>query len=800
MPRPESARPFEEAEKEFLAYRRRREAGEVIDFEAFCAERPEIAENLRLLDSAFDLGKRSAVLLSLSFRDLVAQEFGEDQLANLSLDREPEAGKPQAAGAPLDDAGRYLDRGEVDRGGMSRILRVWDRDLGRDVAMKVALERTRDETKSSPSRTALERFLGEAHVTARLDHPGIVPVHDVGFDREGHAFFTMRLVKGRSFRAVIDLARAGKEGWSIQRAAGCLLKVCQTVAFAHAKGVIHRDLKPANIMVGSFGETYVVDWGLARVLGEKDRHAVRLRFAPGIPLSTVETRRTGMPSEDPEDPLVTPAGTVVGTPVFMPPEQAAGDLERVNQTSDVYALGTILYTLLAGRPPYAPPDGKGSPFAILGQVIKGPPTPVLDIDPAAPRDLVAVCERAMARRQEDRHRDSLELAADLELCLEGEPVRGGNRGVPAARRRRSAAAVLGSALIGAGIAAAVFALAARGRGGSEGVVLADLQRLADLEAAAEGLGPAVSANVEPMRAWLERARSWAQHAAAEHRTALAAIASPPGSGQPRPGTDLERLAIGLARFTAPDASGGVLARVERRFAFARQSRKKTIEDSWQLWQDARTAIADERACPAYAGFDLTPQEGLIPIGPDRESGLWEFGHLETGRIAERDAAGRLASGPDTGLVFVLIPGGSAGEPLFISRHPMTRAQWQRVTRGAEDRAAGEPGLPATRISWHEAHDVLRGLGLTLPAAADRQRAAAAANARGTGGPGALRDLAGGVREWCLDWEPERRGKVIAGGGRHPAAGTETPFEFAAPEYRSDDLGLRPARAVSREGP
>jgi serine/threonine protein kinase len=139
-----------------------------------------------------------------------------------------------------------------------------DEDLRRHLAMKVML----DEQEGAASR--LSRFLEEAQVTGQLDHPGIVPVHELGIDARGRVFFTMKLVKGKTLEHVFEAVRHGDDGWSVTRALSVVLRVCEAMAFAHEKGVIHRDLKPANIMVGRFGETYVMDWGLARVLGKKD--------------------------------------------------------------------------------------------------------------------------------------------------------------------------------------------------------------------------------------------------------------------------------------------------------------------------------------------------------------------------------------------------------------------------------------------------------------------------------------------------------------------------------------------------
>jgi serine/threonine-protein kinase len=231
------------------------------------------------------------------------------------------------------------------------------------------------------------RFIDEARITGQLDHPGIVPVHEIAVDARGAVYFTMPLVRGRDLRAIFALARTGREGWNLTRAVGVILKVCETVAFAHVKGVVHRDLKPANIMVGPFGEAYVMDWGLALVLGR------------------AEGRR------------------VVGTPAYMAPEQAKPDPGRVGPRSDVYSLGAILYELLTGRMPHeASLEARREPGS-LDDVLTLPPRATLDAAPEAPRELAAICDTAMQPAPEARYETASARADDLRAWLEGLVVR-----------------------------------------------------------------------------------------------------------------------------------------------------------------------------------------------------------------------------------------------------------------------------------------------------------------------------------------------------------------------------------------
>jgi len=326
-------------------------------------------------------------------------------------------------------APRYKHDGEVGRGGMGAILKIWDENLRRHLAMKVVL--ARDDapdagTTAGVDPKTLTRFLEEAQVTSQLDHPGIVPVHELGLDAEGRVYFTMKLVQGRDLHTIFHLAFQGKEGWNETRVLGVLLKVCEAVAYAHKKGVIHRDLKPANVMVGDFGEVYVMDWGLARVLQRADAHDIRISPEDSGRASSshasVETDRSDVLRAVPDSPLCTMDGDVLGTPAYMPPEQARGEIESLSARSDVYSLGAMLYHLLARRTPYERPGRPRNAIEVLFAVIEGRPSPVHELRRDVPPELEAICDKAMARDPEQRYADTLELAEDLRAFLEGRVV------------------------------------------------------------------------------------------------------------------------------------------------------------------------------------------------------------------------------------------------------------------------------------------------------------------------------------------------------------------------------------------
>ncbi|HUJ58022.1 MAG TPA: serine/threonine-protein kinase [Kofleriaceae bacterium] len=287
---------------------------------------------------------------------------------------------------PTIDRARYDLGDELARGGMGRIRAARDLHLDREVAIKEVLE---------PAGDAFVRFEREALVSARLQHPGIVAVYEAGRWPSGEPFYAMRLVHGRSLRAVISAATTLDARLALLPHIGA---VADAMAYAHEHRIVHRDLKPANVLVGEFGETVVIDWGLAKDLAAGDDDS----GAPATPGGSGEG--------------VTRAGTVLGTPSYMPPEQARG--ESVGTRADVYALGAMLYHLLAGEPPYLGEDSQ----RVLATVASAPPRPLAERAPGAPRDLLAIAGRAMARDPAERYPSARGLADDLRRFLTGRLV------------------------------------------------------------------------------------------------------------------------------------------------------------------------------------------------------------------------------------------------------------------------------------------------------------------------------------------------------------------------------------------
>ena len=282
----------------------------------------------------------------------------------------------------------YVVEGEIARGGMGRVLAARDRRLGRPVALK--------ELLSSSPELAL-RFEREALMTARLQHPSIVNVYEAGRWPSGEPFYAMKRVVGRPLDKVVREAGSLDERMALLTK---VLAVADALAYAHEQGVIHRDLKPANVLVGAFGETVVVDWGLAKDLLREGGFDAEVGLAP-----------VGLAPDG-----LTMVGSVLGTPAYMAPEQARG--ERLDERADVYALGAILYTVLAGRPPYVGP----SSTAVLESVLKGPPPSLAGQQPGLPGDLLALVRKAMATQPEDRYRTAREFAEDLRRFQTGQLV------------------------------------------------------------------------------------------------------------------------------------------------------------------------------------------------------------------------------------------------------------------------------------------------------------------------------------------------------------------------------------------
>jgi PAS domain S-box-containing protein len=281
-------------------------------------------------------------------------------------------------------------------GGIGRVWLARDRSLGREIALKeLQPERAHDSSLCT-------RFLREARITGQLEHPGVVPVYELARRPASlQPFYTMRFVKGRTLseatRAYHDKRLAGHDdSLEFLGLLTAFVTVCNTIAYAHSRGVVHRDLKGQNVVLADFGEVVILDWGLAKLINQNGPES----NTAGISLDTEELG----------DPELTVAGQTLGTPAYMAPEQAAGIVDQIGVRTDVYGLGAVLYEILTGRPPFYGPDTR----EVLRKVREEPPIPPRELWDDAPSALEEVCLRALAKRPSDRHASASELAMEVQ--------------------------------------------------------------------------------------------------------------------------------------------------------------------------------------------------------------------------------------------------------------------------------------------------------------------------------------------------------------------------------------------------
>ncbi len=388
------------------------------------------------------------------------------------------------------------------RGGLGEVFVAYDEELRREVALKQIQERFADD---APARA---RFLLEAEVTGGLEHPGIVPVYGLASYPDGRPFYAMRLIRGDTLQEAIGRFHSGTPAGGPTPGLRPLLRrfvdVCNAVAYAHSRGILHRDLKPSNIVLGPFGETLVVDWGLAKALGRPAGEAgsAERPLNPAVPGGSTPTQM----------------GSAIGTPAFMSPEQADGRLDEMGPASDVYSLGATLYCLLTGQAPFPGRDV----LAILQRVRRGEFPPPRQVRRTVPPALEAVCLKAMALRPVDRYGSARALADDVERWLADEPPAAYaepwlSRAGRWARRHKPLTAALVAAVLVAGVLGGLLVWrgqqqAAQQRRGIEAALeeVARLQRQGHWDEARVALDQAdrrlAEGGADDLRADLEQAR------------------------------------------------------------------------------------------------------------------------------------------------------------------------------------------------------------------------------------------------------------------------------------------------------
>jgi eukaryotic-like serine/threonine-protein kinase len=500
------------------------------------------------------------------------------------------------------------------RGGLGEVYLALDEELQRQVALKRIQEHHADDPESR------ERFLREAIVTGALEHPGIVPVYGLGEYADGRPFYAMRFIRGESFKDAVDrfhqassagLGRASRS-LEFRQLLSRFIAVCNAVAYAHSQGILHRDLKPENIMLGSFGETLVVDWGIAKTLDDCQPRG-----------AGDETVVEVSPMTDSE---LTQVGRMLGTPQYMSPEQAAGLVDRLTPASDVYSLGATLYYLLTGKAPFA--GLEADLVLLLAQEADFPPP--RKRDPQVCRALEAICLKAMARRPEDRYPSARALADDLEHWLGDEAVLAYPERVPErlwrwARRHRTRVTITAGCMALAATVAVAWALLAA----AETRELLEQQRADRLQEFAEEKSR-LQQSAEDRRQEAENQRSRAKRSEA-----------------------LARRYLYFSRINLADRAWqeAQIARMRALLEEERRSQQDLIGFEWHyLWRLQHSSLftLEGHAGPVVAVVFSPDGKRLASGSEDRTFRIW---NAETGQLLARvrehaASVARLAFSPD----------------------------------------------------------------------------------------------------------------------------------------------------------
>jgi tRNA A-37 threonylcarbamoyl transferase component Bud32 len=549
---------------------------------------------------------------------------------------------------PGDVVGRFRITRVIATGGMGTVFEAEQERPRRKVALKVM-------RSGLASRGLRQRFELEAEILASLRHPGIAQVYEAGL-HEGPAgdvpYFAMELIDGMP---LTESARV--RDLTVPDRLDLVARICDAAEHAHQKGVVHRDLKPSNILVDQTGQPKILDFGVARCTDADVKTAT----------------------------LATDVGQILGTVAYMSPEQTLGDPRAVDTRADVYALGAILYELMAGRHPL---EVSQQPLLEAVRIVREEEPPLLGtLDRRFRGDVETIAATALEKDKERRYPTASAMAADLRRCLADEPIMARPASATYKLRkliRRHLAAVAAAALILISLVAGLILVAwqkqraddsatrARSEASEKGAALAKLQRLSDqrrldlLEAAAGKLWPAYLEMLDALKSWRKEADSLLDRLPL-HENTLEALRT---RALPRTREELEtfhfasledqwehdllaQLVEGLRRFKGDQ---GTVANVERRMAWAEEVERRSILEHRDAWARCARAVAGD---PRFGGLSLLPQMGLVPLGPDPESGLEEFLHLQVhrGPIPRRDQGDELRISKDTGIVLVLIPGG-----------------------------------------------------------------------------------------------------------------------------------------------
>lgn len=644
---------------------------------------------------------------------------------------EPSAAAPAAAADPAVPDGvptGYRVLRELGRGGQGVVYLAEDLRLHRQVALKVL-----HRGLAAFAGPAALRFERELAAIGRLDHPCLCAVHAAGSGPDG-SWIAMKFVDGPSLQQRIAAARADGSGAPRTRAAidaiaHDLERLAEGLQVAHAAGLVHRDIKPGNVLIGADGTPVLVDFGLAR--------------------------QATAAEADPAAAAVTLPGAVVGTPSYLAPELLRD--APADARSDVWALGACLFELLTLERPFA----AATVAAELRLRATAAVPDVRSRNPAVPRDLAVVVATALAVEPGQRYASAADFAADLRRYRTLQPLLARPAGpLLVLRRWLQRNPALGTALalllvvLLAGLTVSLVLLRDTQNALADVRRLSDLKLTAELQTRADGLWPLREdrlAGPGGMDAWLRDADEVlgrrALHERALARATAAQAAGTADTAAPWQVEQLQNLLVAL------DGLSARRARIAANRTFASEVRRRTLDDLADAW---RTTIAAIAASPHYGGLHITPQLGLVPLGPDPASGLFEFAHLQSGKVPERDpATGRLSIGPETGIVLVLLPGGTPllgaetvapadghpanldagaqpGEgpcyrphllPFFLAKYEVTQGQWQRHTGSNPSNYASDSDMkgpkvtlanPVEQIDWYTVDRTVREMSLTLP--------------------------------------------------------------------------------------
>ncbi len=361
--------------------------GWTVDFDKASAADPSEATGAFIVDQ--EQSVKNVTGLNMTGQNVTGLRSVANVTAAASLGAFP-------APEPARRTGRYFLKNFHAKGGMGEIWMAVDGDIGRPVALKRMLK-GREHHR--------EQFIKEAQVTGQLEHPGVVPVHELGVDENGQPYYVMKFIQGRTLGDAVKEyhGSADSKELRLHRLLSVFVNLCQTVAYAHSRGVIHRDLKPDNVMVGAYGETLVLDWGLAKVVGAAEESS--------DPFGKIQLSNT-------DDTMATVDGSIKGTPAYFAPEMAEGQVDNIDQLSDVYLLGSVLYSILTGRAPRHAKKMK----ELLALARTKPPDPPRQINPDVSKPLNAICVKALAHDKKDRYPSAAALAEEVQRYLAGEPV------------------------------------------------------------------------------------------------------------------------------------------------------------------------------------------------------------------------------------------------------------------------------------------------------------------------------------------------------------------------------------------